>query len=102
MKYGLKEDVIKKICSIFKKYPSVKKVVIYGSRAKGNYKRGSDIDLTMFGDHISDQEQTNIFFDIDNLNTPYTIDLSIYRQIDNEDLQEHINRVGKVFYQKDK
>ena len=101
MKFGLKDDVINKFCDIFNKYPTVEKVIIYGSRAKGNYKRSSDIDLTMFGENISDIDRTNIYFDIDDLLTPYTIDLSIYHQIDNPDLQKHINRIGKVFYQKE-
>jgi len=62
MKFGLKEEIIKKINGVFEKYPAVDKVIIYGSRAKGNYKRGSDIDLTLFGDRISDRDSTNIFF----------------------------------------
>jgi predicted nucleotidyltransferase len=52
MKYGLKDDVVKKIINVFSKYPQIEKAVLYGSRAKGNYKNGSDIDLTLFGENL--------------------------------------------------
>lgn len=49
MKYGLKDTSIQKIRGVFARYPQVEKAVLYGSRAKGNYKNGSDIDLTLRG-----------------------------------------------------
>lgn len=49
MKFGLKDETILKIQSAFIKFPGIEKVVIYGSRAKGNYRNGSDIDITLFG-----------------------------------------------------
>lgn len=100
MKFGLDENVIQKIQSVFTKYPSVKQVIIYGSRAQGNYKNGSDIDLTFIGDTISDQEWTKIVFDLDDLLTPYTFDLSVLTTIENPDLIDHIKRVGQVFYER--
>ena len=75
-------------------------VIIYGSRAKGNYKNGSDIDLTFIGKNISDRDWSGIFQDLDELPTPYTFDLSILSTIENPDLVDHINRVGKIFYEK--
>ena len=48
-RFGLKETTIQKICGVFAKYPQVEKAVLYGSRAKGNYKNGADIDLTLNG-----------------------------------------------------
>ena len=83
---------------MFEKYTSIEKVIIYGSRAKGNFKTGSDIDLTFIGSAISDQEWTSIYFDLEDLLTPYTFDLSILSTIENPDLLDHIKRVGKVFY----
>ncbi|MBS0626813.1 MAG: nucleotidyltransferase domain-containing protein, partial [Verrucomicrobia bacterium] len=47
MRYGLNELTIQKITDVFTKFPSIEKVVLYGSRAKGNYKNGSDIDLCL-------------------------------------------------------
>jgi len=53
MPYGLKPHIIEKIKNIFVNYPQVEKVILYGSRAKGNYKTGSDIDLTVLGNDIN-------------------------------------------------
>lgn len=99
--FGLPESAIKKLSQIFEKYPSVEKVIIYGSRAKGNFKNGSDIDLTMVGD-ISHKELLQISIEIDDLLLPYQVDLSIFSTLENDDLKEHIGRVGKDFYVKAK
>ena len=96
--FGLSEDTIQKIISVFSHHPSIDDVIIYGSRAKGNYRNGSDIDLTVKTKEMSDREQFLIAEELDELNLPYTIDLSRYSQIENQNLIDHINRVGKIFY----
>ena len=98
MTYGLKEHIIKQINSVFANYQNVKKVILYGSRAKGNYKVGSDIDLTIIAEDMSLSGLHKIENDLDDLLLPYTIDLSIFSHIKNQDLISHINRVGLVFY----
>lgn len=100
MKFGLKEETIAKINSVFKKYPEVEEVIIYGSRAKGNYKTGSDIDITLFGEKLTYAILSRINCDIDDLNTPYLFDISVFNMLDSPDLQEHINRIGQLFYKK--
>lgn len=100
MKFGLPDDTIKKINAVFVKYPHVEKVIIYGSRAKGNYKTGSDIDLTMIGEKLTVQDRSHIFHELDDLPIPYTIDLSIFAKLDHPDLIDHIHRVGKIFFLK--
>ena len=97
-RFGLKSEVIEKINSVFSKYPNIEQVVVYGSRAKGNYRLGSDIDLTLIGTDLSYQQLLQIATDIDDLLLPYKVDLSIYKQINNPDLVEHINRIGQQFY----
>ena len=99
-KYGLEKEVIEAISTIFSKYIEVEKVVLYGSRAMGTYRNGSDIDLTFYGDKLSLRMLYSIEIEIDDLLTPYMFDLSLFSQIDNEELKEHITRVGKVFYEK--
>ena len=99
MQYGLKEKEIEKINGIFAKYEAVETVVLYGSRAKGNYKNGSDIDLTIKGKELDLRCLNRISLDLDDLLLPYTFDLSIYPHIKNPDLIEHIERVGKIFYE---
>lgn len=98
--FGLPLVAVEKIRSIFASHPEVERSVLYGSRAKGNYKTGSDIDLTMYGDDLNHSLLLKILDELDELLLPWMIDLSIFRQIDNESLREHIERVGVVFYER--
>lgn len=100
MQYGLKEETVKKINSIFANYEKVEEVVLYGSRAKGNYKSGSDVDLVLKGKKLNLKLLNKISLDLDDLLLPYTLDLSIYHHIANPDLIKHIERVGKIFYKR--
>lgn len=77
MKYGLPPSVVQKITAVLTRYPQVESATLYGSRAKGTYNNGSDIDLTLHG---GDDLTLNVVFRIlehfDDLLLPYTIDLS--------------------------
>ena len=99
--FGLPLTAVEKIRDVFALHPEVQKVVLYGSRAKGNYKTGSDIDLTMYGDDLNHGILLKILDELDDLLLPWMIDLSIFGQIDNVSLREHIERVGVVFYQRE-
>lgn len=92
--YGIKEKDWVSILSIIKKSEKIEHVILYGSRAKGNFKYNSDIDLVLVGQEISFLELANIENELDDLLLPYKIDLSLYHAIDNPDLIEHIQRVG--------
>ena len=98
MKFGLKEETILKITSVFKEFPQIEKAILYGSRAKGNFKEGSDIDLALVGKNLNLSVISKIQTEIDNLLLPYSFDISIYHQIENSELINHIDRVGKIFY----
>ncbi len=98
MKYGLSQQTIDSLNHVFVKYPTIKKVKIYGSRVKGNFKAGSDIDLSIFGD-TDLSTLIKIENQIDDLLLPYKIDISIFHQIQNVELVSHINRIGEVFYE---
>ena len=74
--------------------------ILYGSRAKGNFKKGSDIDLTLFGAELNQQSCSTIAEALDDLLLPYTIDLSVFDQLKHPALEAHIERVGKMFYQR--
>ena len=100
MKFGLPDDVIQKINAVFEKYPHVEKVIVYGSRAMGNYKNGSDIDLTLLGDQLTDTDCSRISGELYDLPIPYSFDLYIFSTLDHKNLEAHIHRVGQVFYQK--
>lgn len=96
--FGLPPATLEKLRSVFARHRAIETVVLYGSRAKGNYHPGSDIDLTIKGDEISFAEFLQIEDQIDNLMLPYTVDLSQYQQLGNADLIEHIDRVGIEIY----
>ncbi len=100
MNFGLKEETILKINSLFERFPQIEKAVIYGSRVKGNFKKGSDIDLILIGENLDLTSINRIETEIDDLLLPYSFDISIYHQLENPDLIQHINRVGKTFYLK--
>ena len=100
IEYGLSQKIIKEINTVFRKFEEVEKAVLYGSRAKGNYKPGSDIDITLKGEKLNLQLLNKIDIDLDDLLLPYMFDISIYDHISNNDLRDHIQRVGKVFYKK--
>jgi predicted nucleotidyltransferase len=101
MKFGLKENTIRPIHSVLANYPEVEKAVLYGSRAQGNYRNGSDIDLVLMGgDSLTMKILYRIMDDLDDLLLPYTIDVSIFHQINDPDLIDHIKHVGAVFYEK--
>lgn len=100
MQFGLKQTIIDKINSVFEKNPEVEQVIIYGSRAKGNYRNGSDIDITLKGEKLTYNILSKIIGEIDDLDTPYLFDISIFDKLDSPGLEEHINRVGQIFYKK--
>jgi predicted nucleotidyltransferase len=98
--FGLSADTISKIQTVFKNFPEIEKAIIYGSRAKGNFRIGSDIDLTLLGEQLDLSILHKIENDLDDLLLPYKIDLSILIQIQNPELLNQINIYGIVFYDK--
>ena len=100
MKYGLPERTVAQICAVLALHPEVDRAVLYGSRAKGNYKPGSDIDLTLFGAALTPRLCATIAEALDDLLLPYSIDLSVFAALNHPDLQAHIQRVGVVFFER--
>jgi len=98
LEFGLPPVTSSTIRRILEEMPAVEKVVIDGSRAKGNYRISSDIDLTLFGLGLNLALLGQIAARLDESPIPYPVDLSIFDQIENSGLREHIERVGKVFY----
>lgn len=99
MKYGLSDETLTKMRDVWKKHPSIHRVVLYGSRSKGTFREGSDIDLTLYG-KLAYDDLLRIQGHLDDLLLPCKIDVSLYHSIDNPDLIDHIRRVGKVIYSK--
>ena len=100
MSHGLSANTVERIVSVLAHYPDIEKAVLYGSRAKGSYRTGSDIDLTLFGDRITHTLLTRLDNELDDLLLPYTIDLSLFVSLTHPELIDHIRRVGVVFYER--
>ena len=101
-KFGLKEEDIRRISNIISNNDSVEKVVIFGSRAMGNYKHGSDVDLALFGDNIDDDVVLKISFELnENTVMPYKFDV-LNGETVNDDIKKHITEEGIVFAKFDK
>ena len=100
MKFGLTDDNIERIQKIFENDSKIDEVIIFGSRAKGNYKEGSDIDLAVKGRNINFDDTLKLTSQLDDLNLPYKIDLLDYANTKDKDIIEHIDRVGLVFFSK--
>jgi uncharacterized protein len=98
MNHGLRDQDIQTIIHVLHEYPQVEKAKIYGSRAMGNYKPGSDIDLALFGD-ISISTLSQIQYSLEEESAlPYHFDLTVYNHTDNQNLKKHIDQEGLTIY----
>ena len=98
--HGLTGETVAQIHAVLAHHPEVEKVMLYGSRAKGNFKPGSDVDLTLLGAGVTSKILGQIHDELEDGLLPYTFDLSILAHITQADLLDHIRRVGVVFYEK--
>ena len=98
IKYGLKTSDLDRIAMVFAKYPAIKKAVIFGSRAMGNHREFSDIDISLIGPTIDLTLQNKIENELDDLLLPYKFDIIVFEKINNKDLIDHILRVGKEIF----
>ena len=99
MNFGLPQKTITQLKSVFKKYPEVVQVKIYGSRVTDHYRRGSDIDLAFFYKSEKDLS-SNLSWELDDLPCPYLFDVVNYSTLNDSPLKEEIDKYGKVFYKK--
>jgi predicted nucleotidyltransferase len=99
-KFGLPPTTIAIIHAIFATEPALQRAVLYGSRAKHTHRPGSDIDLTLFGEGLTETTRSRIAQQLEASPIPYYVDLSLWDQIDNEALRDHVNRIGQVFYER--
>jgi len=99
--FGLSEQTKEQLRDFFTRYPEIEQVKIYGSRAKGNYEKGSDIDLAFYAE--TDQTlEGHLLAELDELSTPYLFSVTDYYKITHKSLKEHIDRVGKILYENKK
>ncbi|MES1161263.1 MAG: nucleotidyltransferase domain-containing protein, partial [Bacteroidota bacterium] len=92
MKFGLNENTIEKIVSVFEANPKVDKAWVFGSRAKGNYRPDSDIDIAVKGYDITMEDILKMSVALEGVGCK--VDLIDYDAIKEKELREHVDRVG--------
>ena len=102
MRFGLKETDLEQIIKIISDCERVKSAKIFGSRAMGNYKHGSDVDLAIFGSNITYKDVSHISYMLDEETLmPYMFDVLHYEKLSNKELQKHIDEKGQMIFIKD-
>ena len=98
-KFGIPNSTIDLINKLFASIKEINEVKLFGSRAKGNFKTGSDIDFAITGD-IEEKLLRHIASELDELPTPSKFDVINYNDIDNLALKQNIDNDGIIFYTK--
>lgn len=98
-KFGLPQRTVNEILAYFLKSPDIEKVMIFGSRAKGNYHNGSDIDFAVWTD--KHDSIIDVTASLNNLPTPYKFDVVDYKNISHEGIKNSIDRDAVLFYQRE-
>ncbi|MFV9511778.1 nucleotidyltransferase domain-containing protein [Tepidibacillus sp. LV47] len=99
---GVSEDLLNQIINVISKYEHIEKVVVFGSRAKGNGKKTSDIDLCVFGERLLQNDVNLLIDELKELNTPLDFDVVHFQSLSKEKLKENIMREGVKIYDKRK
>ena len=97
-KFGLTERDMKTIQEILIKYPEVREVRLFGSRAKGNYKPGSDIDMAVINEGVSSKTISDLSSEFEESSLPYMVDVVNFPTLRHKEFMEHINNAGIEFY----
>jgi predicted nucleotidyltransferase len=95
--FGLDERALRLMRGVFEKHPSIARVCVFGSRAKGTFRSESDVDLAIFGD-VDGVLASLVAGELDELPLPYRFDVHAYPCIKHAPLLEHIDRVGVPFF----
>ena len=96
--FGLSEIQLERIRNILARCPRLNQAFIFGSRALGTYRNGSDIDIALDGEELTFEDVLRLHTRIDDLNIPYFVDLVHIQRIENSNLLDHIRRVGKKIF----
>lgn len=96
--YGINDSDLKYIIDLLEKHPEIREGVIFGSRALGNYKVGSDVDIALKGENIGDIVSDISAILNEQSPLPYFFDIVDYHALTNTQLSDHIDTVGKIFY----
>ena len=96
--HGLPAAAVAKIQGILATFPAIEQATLYGSRALGRHRPGSDIDLTLAGDGLDARTLARLDGALDDLLLPWRFDLCLQSSLQSAELIDHIQRVGTLFY----
>jgi predicted nucleotidyltransferase len=99
--FGLSVRDVATLHTILKKYEAIRRVYIFGSRALGSFKKGSDIDLAIMNEGVPEKMLTQLVSDFSDSSLPYRVDLVDITRLNHKELTEHIDRVGVLFYKRE-
>jgi len=99
MKFGLSKTVIEELQKVFRRHANIEKVLIFGSKSKGNYRADSDIDLAVIGKDLDYKQLLDIICEIEDLGLLYSVDLLDYQKKKGTPIGDYIDREGQIFYE---
>lgn len=100
--FGLKSCYLDEIRQVLSSTPEIDRAMVFGSRAKGSYRRGSDVDIALFGDLNLDQISHIEYQLNEETHIPLFFDVVGYNSLSNPALKDHIDRVGQsLLYTRD-
>ncbi len=99
-RFGLTDRDMTTLHDILRRYPDVQQVCIFGSRAKGTFKHGSDIDLAVMNPDVSDAIIRRIKADCDDSSLPYMVDVLHFAALTDNAVKDHVMRVGVLFFER--
>lgn len=101
MDFGLRKSDIDYIIEVISNFLEIEKAVIFGSRALGSYKPGSDVDIALYGEKITFDTVATLHSMLEDQGPlPYFFDVVDYTHLEHKELKEHIDRVGKVIFRR--
>jgi len=102
MNYGLSDEDLVEIIQVISTFKEIEEAAIFGSRAKGNYKKGSDIDIGIYGEQINFDKIASLKYQLEEFGTlPFYFDIVDVSHLENAELKEHIKRVGKTIWKRE-
>jgi predicted nucleotidyltransferase len=102
MNFGLQTQDMNFILSALRHLPEIERAAIFGSRAKGNFKPGSDVDIAIWGEKVNFDTISRLHAHLeDESPMPYFFDVVDYTHLTHQSLKDHIDRVGIIIYERD-
>jgi len=100
MKFGLEELLLDKIVSIIGRNEKIKRIVIFGSRARGDFKPASDIDIALYASgSLTSEELNSIRSQIDEIDCIYKFDIVDVNRLEKKAMVENIKNEGITIFE---